>query len=761
MVRERDCLPVFEPGSIDLGSIPAFRYSGSLACELEKGMKPEEAIGLLETMLMIRGFEEMILNMKAGKYSPLEGFTYIGATHLSIGQEAVAVGTISAIHPEDYITSTHRGHGHAVAKGAYALRGMTEDGLRAWLEFNKDADNEAAQQRGTLLDRTMQVHLNKMMAELIGKEEGYCRGRGGSMHIADFWTGHLGANAIVGGSMALATGAGIACSKLKNGRRVVCLFGDGAMNNGIAGESLNMAAMGQFTEGTPILYVIENNQYAMTGQELGEVTGIDHMIRRAAGYDMDNMHAELVNGMSVLAVRDATLRAIGKMDDGDGPVAIEASTYRFYGHSLSDKRTSYRSTEEEAAWRAIDPIHSFRQEILDCAVLSEAELAALEKKVQTAIEAAINFAARATDPLPSTIEEGLFTDSSSDTVGPEWRTTQFTKEPKKVRRDSHGQVIIRHAINEALMEEMIRDRRVICFGEDIAEYGGAFAVTTGLFDIFGRERVFNTAISESCICGSAIGMGMVGLRPVGELMYMDFVLMSMDQVGNQAAKTRYMFGGKAKIPMVIRMAIGGGKGYAGQHSQSLEAIVCQMPGLKVVAPSTSYDAKGLLKASIRDDNPVMFLEHQLLYADKGYCPEEEYTIPIGQGIVRREGTDITIVAYSFMAAQAVKAADILANQGISAELVDPRTLIPLDVELIAQSVRKTGHLMLLSQAPEQGCFPAYISHKVQEQAWDSLKKAPRIVAAHNVPPPMAQTLEQEHMPSPEKIAAEVVRLLGR
>ena len=761
MVRETDCLPVFEPQNIELGSIPAFTYSGSLAGELENGLTRDEAVSLLETMLMIRAFEDMIMNMKAGKFSPYEGFNYVGATHLSIGQEAVAVGTIASIDPKDYITSTHRGHGHSVAKGVYALRGMSEDDLQGWLHFNRDADNEASQKQKTPIDRALQVHLNKMMAELLGKEEGYCRGRGGSMHIADYWTGHLGANAIVGGSIALGTGAAIACNKLQNGRRVVCLFGDGAMNNGIAGESLNMAAMGQFSTGTPILYVIENNQYAMTGQEQGEVTGIDHMIRRAAGYSMENMHAELVNGMSVLAVRAATRRAMDLIDEGNGPVAIECSTYRYYGHSLSDKRTSYRSTTEEAAWRAIDPIQSYRQEILDCGVLTEEQVEELQKKVLQLIENATNFAARATDPKPESIEEGLLADSSADTVDPKWRTTEFFKEPKKVRRDSHGQVIIRHAINEALMEEMIRDRRVFCYGEDIAEYGGAFAVTTGLFDIFGRDRVFNTAISEAAICGAAIGMGMVGMRPVAELMYIDFVLMSMDQIGNQAAKTRYMFGGKATIPMVIRMAIGGGKGYAGQHSQSLEAVICQFPGLKVVAPSTSYDAKGLLKAAIRDDNPVMFLEHQLLYAEKGVCPDDDYVVPIGKGIVRREGKDVTIVAYSYMALRAMQAADLLAQQGIEAEVVDPRTLIPLDVEIIAESVRKTGHLALLAQAPEQGCFPTYISYKVQEQAWDALKKAPKVIASHNVPPPMAQTLETEHMPSPEKIAREITRLLGR
>jgi len=272
--------------------------------------------------------------------------------------------------------------------------------------------------------------------------------------------------------------------------------------------------------------------------------------------------------------------------------------------------------------------------------------------------------------------------------------------------------------------------------------------------------VFNTAISEAAVVGVAAGASMCGLRPVGEIMYIDFMPLAMDQVANQAAKTRYMFGGKAKVPMVVRTTVGGGRGYAGQHSQSLEAMLTQVPGLKVVAPSTPYDAKGLVKSAIRDDNPVIFIEHQLLYTQKGVVPEEEYTVPLGVAAVRREGKDITIVAYLKMADVAVEAAELLAAEGIEAEVVDPRTLIPLDVDTIARSVAKTGRLLVVCQAPKTGCFGEHIAYRAQEIAFSSLKCPAKIVAAYDVPPPMAQTLELENLPNPEKVAREAEAMVG-
>ena len=322
-------------------------------------------------------------------------------------------------------------------------------------------------------------------------------------------------------------------------------------------------------------------------------------------------------------------------------------------------------------------------------------------------------------------------------------------------------ITYREAVREALREEMRRDERVFMLGEDIGIYGGAFGVTTGMLEEFGPERIRNTPISEAAIAGVAVGAAAMGMRPVAEVMYIDFITLSMDQLVNQAAKIRYMFGGKATLPMVVRTTIGGGRGYAGQHSQSLEAMLTQVPGLKVIAPSTPYDAKGLLKSAIRDDNPVIFIEHQLLYTEKGVVPEEEYTVPIGKAAVRREGKDITIVAYLMMAQVAMEAAELLAAEGIEAEVVDPRTLIPLDAETVAASVRKTGRLLIVCQAPKTGCFGEHIAYRAQELAFASLKAPAQIVAAYDIPPPMAQTLEVENLPSPEKVAAAAKAMTGR
>jgi len=376
------------------------------------------------------------------------------------------------------------------------------------------------------------------------------------------------------------------------------------------------------------------------------------------------------------------------------------------------------------------------------------------------MQAALEFAVKSPEPDPKTVCEGLFADSTSEQISPDLRTPKLLRPMRQYRRDSQGRILYRHAVCEALAEEMERDRRVILFGEDVADYGGAFQVTVGLFESFGRDRVFNAPISEAAIAGVAAGASMCGLRPVAEIMYIDFMPLAMDQVANQAAKTRFMFGGKASLPMVIRTTVGGGKGYAGQHSQSLEAMLTQVPGLKVVAPSTAYDAKGLLKSAIRDDNPVIFIEHQLLYTERGVVPEEEYTVPLGAAAVRREGADLTLVAYLKMADVALQAAELLSAEGVEAEIIDPRTLIPLDIETIAQSVARTGRLLVLCQAPKTGCFGEHIAYRVQEAVFADLKAPVKIVAAYDIPPPMAQTLESENLPSAEKVAREAKAMLA-
>ncbi len=757
MPRDINVLPQFEPGQITFPPIPMFSYSGDISSEMAAGMTRQEAISLLDHMLEIRNFEEMIVKLKNGKFEALEQYKFVGATHLSIGQEAVAVGAISVLNADDYITSTHRGHGHGIAKGACALEKQTVDFLADFVGAEVDKDDP----RG-LLDCALQVHMNRTMAELFGKEEGYCRGRGGGMHIADFHAGHLGANAIVGGSYAIAAGAAMASDKLGNGRICLSFVGDGATNNGIAHEAYNFAAMEQFKRGCPVIWVIENNNYGMTGQARGEVTGVEYLAQRGAGYNAVNMHAEVVNGMDVLAVRDAVRRAADLCRNGEGPVIIEAMTYRYMGHSLSDNRMTYRTEEEETAWQSKDAIKTYATALVKADVASKEEVRLRRDLARERVERAAVYAYNATDPDPATIYEGLFSDTTSDDLDPKWATPTeaLEAEPVKQNRDANGKILYRHAVIEALTEEMLRDKRVVLYGEDVADYGGAFQATKGLLEVFGRERVFNTAISEAAIIGTGVGAAMAGLRPVVELMYIDFILMTMDQTGNQAAKNRYMFGGKAKIPMVIRTSIGGGKGYAGQHSQSLEAVVTMIPGLKVIAPSTAYDAKGLLKAAIRDDNPIVFIEHQLCYTERDEVPEDDYTVPIGVAKVAREGTDITVVAYSYMYWRALAAAELAAEEGISVEIVDPRTLVPLDVDTIASSVAKTGNLLVVQQAPSVGCYGEHIAYVVQDRCFDVMKKPARVVAAHDVPPPMATPLEQENIPSPEKILRNIKQMLG-
>jgi len=754
-MKEVNVLPEFNKGKISFEEIPLFHSNTSLKQELGKSITPDEAVMLFQAMLYVRVFEEMIIKLKSGKFIPYDGFSFIGATHLSIGQEAVAAGTMSALKSDDYITSTHRGHGHSICKVLYRLYNMNRKELLDFLNM-KDGGEETEY----LLDKAVRLHLFKTMAELLGKEEGYCRGRGGSMHIADFHSGHLGANAIVGGSMAIATGAAMSSLLLKNRRVVVCMVGDGAANNGICHESMNWATMPQFGEGFPVIYIFENNQYGMSGQQVGEVTAVKHLSRRGAGYNESNMYARTESGMHVLAVKSAVSRAVDICRKGEGPVLLEFKTYRYMGHSLSDKRISYRTAEEEEEWLKYDPVELFSKELLDNGVLEQKKIEEMRDKTEQMMEEITMEAAKATDPDPSTIYEGLFSDTTSEGAGEKYKTVNILKEPKLFRRDSSGRILYRHAVIEALMEEMLRDSRVILYGEDVAEYGGAFQATVGLFDIFGRKRVFNAPISEAAIVGTALGAAMTGLRPVAEIMYIDFILMAGDQLGNQVAKTKYMFGGKARIPLVIRTTIGGGRGYAGQHSQSLEAFPCHFPGLKVVAPFSAYDVKGLLKASIRDDNPIFFIEHQHLYVEKDVVPEEEYLVPLGRGIIRREGKDLTLISYSYQLKACLEAAEILDKEdGILVEVLDPRTLVPLDEELIVNSVGKTGRACVVVQAPGRGSFGEHIINKIQELAFNSLKGPVKLVSAHLVPPPMAAPLERENIPDASKIVKNIREMI--
>ena len=757
-----DLRPGFKKGVIETPSIPKFKYNGSLAKELKaKKITKKEAIKLLETMMTIRAFEEMILELRSGVYAPLPDFNYRGPTHLSIGMEATAAGACAAINVDDYITSTHRGHGDGIAKGCVAIMAMNEEQLR------KRLPNAVSTNLDDLREEVMEDHVMRTVAELFGKEDGYCKGRGGGMHIADFSVGHLGANAIVGGGVPIATGAAIASRYRKDGKIVCAFAGDGAYANGAPLESMNIAAMEQFTNpeltrtpfGIPIIFCIVNNLYGMTGRMKGEVMGVDYLARRGLGFKNDGMQAEIVNGMDVMAVRESMQRAASACRKGKGPIVRELITYRYYGHSLSDPRNEYRTREEEAAWKKIDPLTTFPEELVKAKVMTKKQIEALREKVWERNARAAVTAANSADPEAKDVTKYVFAGTVEEEVPKENQKVEIFSPPEVIKRDSEGKISYKDALKEALIEEMKRDNRIIFYGEDVADYGGAFKLSKGLIDTFSRNRIFNTSISETAICGTAVGAAMSGLRPVVELMYMDFALMASDQISNQAAKWHYMSGAHTTVPLVIRASVGGGKGYGGQHSQSIESIFCHTPGLVVVYPSNAYDAKGMLKTAIRSNDPVIFVESQLLYGVKEVVPEEEYLIPFGEAAVKREGSDATFVGWGPAVLEMMQAAEKMSEEfGIEVEVIDLRSLVPIDYDTVLASVQKTGKCLVCSQAVNIGSYTADVANNIQEMAFDYLDAPVMRLGAKDGIAPQAYDLELAFLPHVDDMVEKLKQL---
>lgn len=727
----------------------------------------EELLDYLRQMHEIRFFEDKV-------YSLLREGTIKGASHLYAGQEAVAVGAIAAMDEKDVIASTHRGHGHCGAIG------------------NKHAKSEKARQE----------HWNKMMAELMGKATGYCKGRGGSMHIADVQKGNLGSTGIVGGNIPIGTGAALAETLKGSGSVVLCFFGDGATNTGSFHESLNMGAT--MLCGLPIVYICENNLYGMSVpfnqrsvECAGQASKITDVYARAESYGMPG---EAIDGMDVLEVKEAVGRAIKRARNGEGPSLIETKTYRWYGHSSSDQRI-YRTREEEAEWKKKDPLTVLRQKLLDLKMVTERELDAVEAKAERTIEEATKFALDSPYPDVSELYDDVYVPVDKAKLAAGIKAEQpivarvreaedairvYARElakgdPKaalpKLRADAtkefeakYGMPVITYgqALIEAQREEMKRDESVFIMGEDVGLYGGAYAATRGLYDEFGPRRVIDTAISEAAIVGAAGGAAMRGTRPIAEIMYIDFLTISSDQLIHNLAYNRYMFGGKTKIPAVVRTEGGVGRSIAAHHSESLEAMFLHIPGLYVVMPSTPYDAKGLLKSAVRDDNPVLFIEHKVLYSGvQGPVPAEEYTIPLGVADIKRVGTDVTIVAYCRMLHFAMDAALELEKMGISAEVVDPRTLNPLDIKTIAESVRKTGRIITVSEGyPRCGVGTEIVrqlcEYKFEDgrTGFDYMDAQPIMLSGKDCPIPMSEPLEDAVVPTRADIVEAAKSLIS-
>jgi 2-oxoisovalerate dehydrogenase E1 component len=641
---------------------------------------------LYTTMVKIRRFDERTIELFS------QGLVK-GTAHSYVGEEAVAAGACAALREDDSVVGNHRGHGHCIAKGARA---------------------------------------DLMMAELLGRRDGYCRGLGGSMHIAALDLNILGCNGIVGAGLPIGTGAALAARLRRTDRVVVVFFGDGAANQGVVHESLNLAAVWKL----PAIFLCENNQYALSTATRRTTAG-ESIAARAAAYSIPGVR---VDGNDVLAVHEAVRAAVARARAGEGPTLIEAVTYRWGGHSMRANLPDYRTKEEEQAWVERDPVARFARALVDGGHATPLRLKELEEAVEAELDAAVAFGRASPEPDVELMESSVYAPAIA-VPEPALSTTR--------------ELTTAQALNEALHQEMERDERVFLMGEDVGLIGGIFGVSRGLRDRFGEERVRDTPISEATFLGAGVGAAIAGLRPVVEIQIFDFVALTMDQVANQAAKFRFMLGGKPTVPLVIRGPQGGGLRLAAQHSQSLEAWFVHVPGLVVIAPSTPADAKGLLISAIRDDNPVIFLEHKALYAVTGPVPEEPYAIPIGRAAVRREGTDVTVVATQAMVARALAAAAELEQDGICVEVIDPRTLVPLDEATILASVRKTHRLLIAHEAVKRGGFGAEIAAVVAEQALDDLDAPIVRVAARAVPIPYNDELERATIPTQRDIAAAI------
>jgi pyruvate/2-oxoglutarate/acetoin dehydrogenase E1 component/TPP-dependent pyruvate/acetoin dehydrogenase alpha subunit len=695
--------------SVPAGTLLATFDSGAV----ERSTVPDQVVlddggfllDLYERMVLVREFEEGV------KFLFLEG-SMPGTIHQCQGQEATAVGVCAALEPSDYITSTFRGHGHALAKG------LTPE---------------------------------QVLFELFGASAGCCRGKGGSMHVGDMSRGMVPGIAIVGGGIPLAAGMGLAL-KMKNQPRVVaCFFGDGAVAEGAFHEGINLAAIWSL----PVIFVCENNLY-------GASTRIDRVMKgtrvadRAAAY---GIRGETVDGNDVLAVHDATRRARDDCLGGRGPILLELLTYRRTGHSRRDA-CHYQATAEQEEWAARDPLERCASLLRRRGLLDESGVGRIRAQSVARFDVALGEARR--QPLPTA--DDLTTDVLTPSTPSEFRPTV----------PCGRRLGIAEALREGIAEEMRRDRAVFCMGEDIAVpggWGGAFTVTLGLEKEF-PDRLLNTPIAELGFFGAGVGAAILGMRPIVDVQYGDFLLLAMDQIVNNAAKLRYMSGGTISVPMVMRAPVGA-TGRGAQHAQNPERFFVGVPGLKVIAPSNAYDAKGLLKAAVRDDNPVLMFEHKLLYGSKGAraepgatdatsdVPDEDYTVPLGTAAVRREGAHVTVLAWLLMLHYSLHAAERLAGEGIDVEVIDVRSLLPLDYHTIVASVRKTGRVVIVEEGPCTGGVGAELAAGIADRLGPDLVRPVVRVASPDIPVPFSPVLEEMYRPDVERIVRGVLTAIER
>lgn len=696
------------------------------ADDLENAERRTLLLMLLE-MNLVRSFEKTLLRLKE------ENLVH-GPVHASVGQEAVAVGAMHAIRPRDLIGGTHRAHHQFLAKAITCYTPQDYDPLNS--SFTPQ----------------MQEAVNRLLAEIMGLAPGFCGGRGGSMHLYDATIGVLGTNAIVGGGIPIATGAAWAQKYKNEDRTVVSFFSDGAVNQGAFHEALNLAGLWKI----PVIYIIENNLYAVA-TPVGKSTPVKHLSLRAVSY---NMKARLVDGMDPLAVKIAVEEATRSLSREKMPFLIEATTYRFLHHAgnIPGSKFGYRQRKEEEKWENLDPLITFPRKLKECGFLSEEGDRYLKEVAKKSVQEAVEYCTEQDEkpgrrrikatlwPKLESLSEGLHGDENK------FEGIEFIEETG-VTLDRKVKYV--DAIAEITEHWLGKDRNVFVIGEEVANFGGgAYQATRGLPEKY-PGRIINTPISEAGFSGLACGAAICGLRPIVEIMFPDFMLVSADQVFNQIGKLRYIYGGKVEIPLLMRTRVAIGCGYGGQHSMDPVAIFALFPGWKVVAPATPFDYIGLFNSAMQSKGPVLIVEHHELYDSIGFVPSGnyEYCIQIGKAKKITEGKDVTVLSYSSTATLAKKAAEELSGEGIAAEVIDLRTLnlADIDYETIGTSLRKTNTLVIVEQAPKSNSIGATIACECQSRFFDFFDCPPSRLTGLDIPNPVSKVLEMAALPCLESV----------
>lgn len=694
---------------------------------------------LLATMLgqlhLIRAFEEAVLQL-AG-----ESLVH-GPAHSSIGQEGGAVGSIVGLRPTDSINGSHRGHHQFLAK---AIGYVAPDGL--------DLDH--------LVNPELQTVLQKTLAEILGLAQGFCKGRGGSMHLQWHEAGALGTNAIVGGGVPLAAGNAFAQKRAGTTDLTVTYFGDGAVNIGSVLESLNLTSAWDI----PLVFFIENNLYAVS-TTVDEATRESRLSGRGVGFGILSLR---VDGMDPLAVHLAMQEAEDVARSGSGPVVIEAEVYRFFHQNgpFPGSAFGYRSKEEEEHWRSRDPLLKVAAEMVRRGLITEEGVEAVRAQAVAAMTVAteelVEQDPAAKDgvrrikpdlwPQPSFVDVGLRGDLSEISNVRTQERHQYSGEVHEVK--------FVDAVASVMERRMDEDSRILILGEDIHRLnGGTNGATKGLSAKY-PDRVLGTPISENAFTGLAGGMALDGrYRPVIEFMYPDFMWVAADQVFNQIGKARHMFGGQSAVPVVLRTKVALGSGYGSQHLMDPAGIFATAPGWRIMAASNPYDYIGLMNNALAIDDPVLIIEHVDLYQTKGEVPvsDLDYHIPFGKAALVTEGTEMTIVSYLSMVNHAKEA---IAETGVSADLIDLRFLdrASLDWESLEQSISKTNNVLIVEQGAQGTSYGGWLSDEIQRRFFDHLDQPVERITGSEASPSISKVLERAAIARTDEVSAGIRRVL--